>query len=164
MDDEALFKDICYLDKRKIAKKYKFLGEGISRKVYAINDDYVIKIAKGYDGVYQNRIENHVFTKANEAQKKYLCPIVWFHPERLIMRRAIPLTSNSKNQFIDLKTIRPEKEAQSDLKKMANTFLLYYEDIISISSWGVYKKENVLIDYGCTESIGDFYYRIFYNW
>jgi hypothetical protein len=164
MEDMAFFKEVCALDKRKIAKKYKFLGEGISRKVYAINDDYVIKIAKGYDGIYQNRIENHVFKNASEAQIKYLCPIVWFQTERLIMRRATPLSNKDNSEFIDLNTIRPEKDAARVLKKMANSFYLYYEDIIAISSWGVYDKKNVLIDYGCTESIGDFYYRVFYNW
>jgi len=38
----------------KIAKKYKFLGEGICRKVYSINEDYVVKVAKIDDGQYQN--------------------------------------------------------------------------------------------------------------
>jgi hypothetical protein len=164
MDDEALFKEICSLDRRKIAKKYKYLGEGISRRVYGINDDYVIKIAKGYDGIYQNRIENHVFKNASETQIKYLCPIVWFHPERLIMKRAIPLSKFNKNEYIDIKTIRPEKEAPIDLKRLSSKFFLFYEDIISTSSWGLYQNEKVLIDYGCTERYGDFYYRIFYNW
>lgn len=164
MDNEILFENIARMSKKRIEKEYKFLGEGIGRKVYSFDKDYVIKIAKGYDGVYQNRIENHVFTTADESLKKYLCPILWFQPDRLIMKRAIPLSKFNRSEYIDINKIRPEEESGADLKKLSSKFLLFYEDIISTSSWGIYENNNVLIDYGCTETIGDYFYRFFYNW
>lgn len=36
---------------------YKYLGEGSSRKVFDLNNGYVVKIAKNMAGVEQNRIE-----------------------------------------------------------------------------------------------------------
>ena len=66
MDKTKLFKNICNLSNEEIAKKYLFLGEGISREVYSINKYYVIKVAKIDDGSYQNRIENHVYTHATQ--------------------------------------------------------------------------------------------------
>jgi hypothetical protein len=164
MTDEVLFKHVCSLNSKIIREKYKYLGEGISREVYAINEDFVVKVAKGNEGIYQNRIENHVYTHVDKNLLKYLCPISWFQPNRLIMRRAIPLSKFNKNQFIDINSLRPEKELSADLRRLANSFLLFYEDIISVSSWGIYKNEQVLIDYGCTEKTGDVFYRVFYNW
>ena len=164
MDEKRLFKNICNLSNKEIARKYTFLGEGISRKVYSINEDYVIKVAKVDDGSYQNRVENHVYTHATKNLLKYLCPIVWFEPDKIIMRRAIPLSSFIKEKYIDLKTIRPEKEAYDDLSKLTKNFILYSEDIISTSSWGILNNENVLIDYGCTTNLGDVFYTFIYNW
>jgi len=164
MDEKRLFKDICKLSNKEIAMKYSFLGEGISREVYSINEDYVVKVAKIDDGSYQNRVENHVYTHATKDLVKYLCPIVWFEPNRIIMRRAIPLSSLIKDQYIDLKTIRPEKESYVDLNKLTKNFILDAEDIISTSSWGIYNHQNVLIDYGCTTYFGDAFYSFFYKW
>ena len=74
MEEKSLFKNICNMSDKEIAKKYKFLGEGICRKVYSINEDYVVKVAKVDDGEYQNRVENYVYTHASKNLIKYLCP------------------------------------------------------------------------------------------
>lgn len=164
MDEKRLFKNICKLSDNEIAEKYTFLGEGICRKVYSINEDYVVKVAKIDDGQYQNKVENYVYTHATKNLLKYLCPIVWFEPDRIIMRKAIPLSSLIKDKYIDPKTIRPEKEAYADLNELTKKFILFPEDIVSTSSWGIYNNENVLIDYGCTTYLGDAFYTFFYNW
>jgi len=164
MDEIILFKKVCKMSNKEIAKKYEFLGEGICRKVYSINEDYVVKVAKPDDGQYQNRVENYVYTHASKDLIKYLCPIVWFDPNRIIMRRAIPLSTLTKDKYIDPRTIRPEKESFADLIKIAKKFILFEEDIISTSSWGIYNSENVLIDYGCTTYLGDVFYTNFFHW
>ena len=164
MGDKKLFKNICKLSNKEIAKIYEFLGEGMCRKVYSINEDYVVKVAKIHGGRYQNMIEQHVYTHASRNLIKYLCPIVWFEPDRIIMKRAIPLSSLIENNYIDLKTIRKEKESYADLTKLTRKFILDPEDIISTSSWGVLNNENVLIDYGCTTYLGDAFYTTFYNY
>ena len=165
MDEKRLFKKICNLSNREIAKKYEFIGEGLGREVYCINNDYVVKVAKIKDGGrYQNNIENHVYTHASKNLLKYLCPIVWFEPDRIIMRRAIPLSSIIKDKNISLKTIRHEKESYTDLNKLTREFMLDPEDISSTSSWGIYNNKNVLLDYGCTTYLGDVFYVLRYNW
>jgi len=164
MEDKRLFKSICSLNNIEIEKKFTFLGEGISRKVYSINDDYVVKVAKLDDGNYQNKVETHVYTHARKHLFKYLCPILWFENDKIIMRRAIPFSSFIKEKYIDLKTIRPEKEAYDDLNRLTIDFMLDAEDIVSTSSWGVYNNQNVLIDYGCTSYLGDYFYTLLYNW
>jgi hypothetical protein len=164
MDDRSLFEKIYSLSDRQITKKYKYLGEGISRQVYAIDKNYVVKISKNSDGIYQNRIENYVYTNVDENLKKYLCPILCFNPDRIIMRRAIPIYKYQKSKWVDLNEIRPEESSHNDLNKLATKFMLEYEDVISASSWGVYNNENVLIDYGCTSYFGDFVYSALFKW
>lgn len=158
------FERVCSLSSRKIAKRYQFLGEGIARKVYLLDEDHVIKVAKGYDGEHQNFIENYVYTNAEESLRSYLCPIDWFQPDRIIMKRALPITtlSKHKSKYIDFKEFYPDRDLSEDLKQLSCEFFLYYKDLISLSSWGIYKDKKVLIDYGCTELIGDVIYRIFF--
>jgi len=164
LDIKKLFKNMCKLSSKEISKRYEFIGEGMCREVYSINDDYVVKVAKINGGRYQNAIENHIYTHASKKFIKYLCPIVWFEPDKIIMKRAIPLSNLIKDKYIDLKTIRTEEESYCDLTKLIKKFILDPNDIISTSSWGFYNNETVLIDYGCTTYLGDAFYTTFYNY
>lgn len=163
---EEEFERICSLSNRIIDKRYKFLGEGVARKVYILDDEHVIKVAKGYDGIHQNTVENHVFTEADERLKAYLCPIDWFQPDRIIMKRALPIanTTKQKSKNIDFAKFYPDRDIAADLKKLSREFYLYYKDLISQSSWGIYKDMKVLIDYGCSGILGDVIYRVFFHW
>lgn len=159
---DIFFEDILFLTDSQIKRKYLYLGEGIARKVYAINDNYVIKVAKGLDGYFQNKVENYIFETVDSNLLKYLCPIVAYTPRIIMMKRAEPL-SNSKKNRINLSTIRKEKDSAFDLNYLANKYYLYYNDVLSASSWGNYKGDNVLIDYGCANEKGDRYYgRLFH--
>ncbi|MBC8060881.1 MAG: hypothetical protein H7Y18_09465 [Clostridiaceae bacterium] len=155
---EDFFYNVKQLSDRQIEDKFLYLGEGIARKVYAIDDEYVIKIAKGVDGLFQNQVEYYVYSKVNSTLLSYLCPILAFHPRILLMKRAIPLSNYNQNKRINLKTIRKEKNSETKLNYLADKYYLYYNDIISSSSWGELNKKNVLIDYGCTSVSGDRYY------
>lgn len=161
--DENFLLDIMKMPRKDIEKKYKYLGEGISRKVYAINDDYVVKIGKGLEGVYQNSVEYYVFTHANENYFKYLCPILHFSKNRIIMPRAKPLSKYIRSKFLDLSSIRDETNAQIELESLSKNFFLLYNDIRATSSWGEINGVNYLIDYGCTSDFGDFFYDFIFS-
>jgi hypothetical protein len=153
------FNRIYSMNLSEIKKRFTFLGEGISRSVYAINNDYVIKIAKGREGLYQNRVEKYVFTHASKTLKAYLCPILWYKPGMIVMPRAIPLSQITNSEFVDLKSIRSEPNAYKDLLYLSKKFYLFFEDIESTSSWGLINNIPVLIDYGCTSEEGDWFYQ-----
>lgn len=153
------FNRIYSMNLSEIKKRFTFLGEGISRSVYAINNDYVIKIAKGREGLYQNRVEKYVYTHANKTLKAYLCPILWHKPGMIVMPRAIPLSQITNSEFVDLKSIRSEQNAYRDLLYLSKKFYLFFEDIESTSSWGLLNNIPVLIDYGCTSEEGDWFYQ-----
>lgn len=147
------------LNNKEIHKNFIYIGEGIARKVYIINDKYVLKLAKGLDGYYQNNVENYVYNNVERDLLKYFCPIVAFSPRIIIMRRATPLSEIFHNKKINIAYLRKDKNVIEDLKYLVNNFYLYSSDIFSKSSWGKLDSEYVLIDYGCTSEKGDYFYR-----
>jgi len=160
---DDLFYTLTLLSDKQIAKKFSYLGEGIARKVFAIDDDYVVKVAKGVDGLFQNQVEYYVYRNVDNTLLSYLCPIVAFKPRILLMKRAVPISKYNHNKKVNLNTIREEKYSADDLNYLADNFYLYYNDIVSSSSWGKLDNKNVLIDYGCTSVSGDNYYgRLFH--
>ncbi|MFA6941679.1 MAG: hypothetical protein WCQ54_12000 [Clostridiaceae bacterium] len=161
-NDENWVRKLFYLNEYEISKRYKYLGEGISRKVFAIDDNYVIKIAKNRNGYYQNKVEQFIYTNVNDQLRKYLCPIILFTSKCIIMRRAVPLPEIIKDKSIDIKKIRSEITAWRDLNYLARKYYLYYSDVVKISSWGKLEDNYVLIDYGCTSKEGDFYYGMYF--
>ncbi len=155
---EKLLHELLPLSDRQISKHFMFLGEGIARKVYAINDNYVMKVSKGIDGYFQNNVENYVYNTVEEDLLKYLCPILAFNSRILIMQRAMPLSKKLLTKRINLNSVRKEKNALDDLTYLTRKYYLYYNDILSVSSWGQINNVNILIDYGCTNEVGDYYY------
>ena len=151
--------ELLLLNNKQIDKNFMYIGQGIARKVYAINDNYVLKLAKGLDGYYQNNVENHVYNNIEEDLLKYLCPIVAFSPRIIIMKRAIPLSKLSHSKKVNINSLRKDKNALSDLNYMVNKFYLYPDDIVSTGSWGKLGDKYVLVDYGCTSEKGDYFYR-----
>jgi hypothetical protein len=159
---QQLFTELYNLKEEEFYKRFEFLGEGISRKVFMLNEEYVLKLAKDEEGYYQNKIEQHVYSYCPTRLKKYLCPIVCFKPRLLIMKKAEPLVKVIQGKYVNLKNLRKEAELFQDLNYLADKFHLFYEDLICVSSWGSLNGENVLIDYGCTSYNGDFYYEMYF--
>ncbi|OPJ57975.1 hypothetical protein [Clostridium oryzae] len=152
------FEKLYRLDLNYIENNFEYLGEGISRKVYAIDDNLVMKISKGIEGLYQNKVEHYVFKNAGDQYSKYICPIVWFRPDFLIMPRAVPLSAYTRSKKVNLKAIRSEAEAYNDILNFTQKFYMLPEDIEATSSWGLVNSVPVLIDYGCTSEKGDRFY------
>ncbi|GIM27663.1 hypothetical protein CPJCM30710_03290 [Clostridium polyendosporum] len=153
-----IMKYLYTLSFKDFENKYTFLGEGIARKVYALDDNYVLKVAKNDDGYYQNFVENYVYSHSNKHLKNYLCPIIYYSPKILIMKRAIPLKSLLKITRSDFMVILKQKNMLNDMHELIDRFLLYSNDIFTPRSWGIIDNKYYLIDYGCTNDLGDEYY------
>ncbi|MGL5245419.1 MAG: hypothetical protein ACRC7R_09630 [Sarcina sp.] len=151
--------ELCNMSIKNFNKNFKFLGEGISRRVYKINDSLVIKVAKGEDGIYQNYVENYVFNKCSNKYKKYLCPVLYYKNRILIMPKAEPYLNIFRERFIDLSSLRDEISVKEDIFTLSIEFMLFLEDLYSPSSWGMINYNYYLIDYGCTSNTGDIVYE-----
>jgi hypothetical protein len=156
-----LFEKIYFTDHHTLKKEYKFLGQGASRIVYAINEDYVVKLSKNRTGKYQCRTEYYIYNNIEEEYKIYFCPIVWYKEGMIVMRRAEPFSEIlglKHGSIFEYTSIKRSSEFFRTIKKIATRYDLLYPDIKAISSWGIFEKKPVLIDYGCTNSLYDKYF------
>lgn len=142
---------------------YDLLGEGSSRIVYGIDNNYVAKVAKNEAGYWQCRIEHYIYTHADNNLKKYLCPVIWSNDRLLVMERTIPLLSFARRKepsIFNVLGINHSNPFYNDINNIIDNYDLLYNDTISISSWGILKgKYYVLIDYGCTNKLFHDYFR-----
>lgn len=154
--NDDLFEKIFLMSKRDIVKNYLYVGEGAGRTVYAINKQYVIKLAKSKGGEKQCKMEDYIFKNIPQDLKKCLCPVVWYKDDMIIMERAISLVKNKedkhKNVF-KLLGISVEDSFYKKVNKLVDIYDLLFGDVKSLSSWGLLDGQLVLIDYGCTNEI-----------
>ncbi|SHJ98623.1 hypothetical protein SAMN02745163_03000 [Clostridium cavendishii DSM 21758] len=161
--NDVFINKLTNLSLKKFDKLYPFLGEGIARRVYALNNNLIVKVAKNNDGYFQNFVEEYVYANADTRILKYLCPIYYSNSRIIIMPRAITYDKYSLGDKVNLKFLRPELSAKSDIDYMIKKFFLFEEDIYSPSSWGKIFNYNVLIDFGCTSDSGDNFYDFVYT-
>ena len=141
-------------------KNYIFLGEGLARKVFALDETLVVKVAKGEEGYYQNFVENYVYANCSTTEKKYLCPINYYSKKLIIMPRAIPYLNLPKRKTVNFSILRDEPTVETDILHLGKTFMLFIEDLYSPTSWGYVNDNYYLIDYGCTSYEGDYFYNM----
>lgn len=147
---KKLFNRIYNMEIYEIKNRFPFIGEGISRAVYAINNDYIFKIAKDLDGDYQCKVEHYIYKHARRRLKSYLCPVIWYRKGMIVMPRAIPMSSIINEPYIDISKVRRNRDSYRELIELSERYDLFFEDIVSTSSWGLLNNIPVLIDYGCT--------------
>lgn len=150
-------------------KHFKFLGEGIARKVYSLSDNLVIKVAKNNaDGYHQNFVEEFIYYNAPSHIKRYLCPIYYCNDRIIIMEKALPYNKYLKENIpINLKELRDEPTVTRDIEELISNYYLFRSDIYSSTSWGIINNSFYLIDFGCTSNFGDHYYdtikKLYFN-
>lgn len=144
---------------KKFKKKFKFLGEGIARKVYALDDKYVVKVAKNDDGYHQNFVERYIYASSPPELKRYLCPIYYSNDKIIIMAKATPYNKiTGRHSFVNPSQFREEPTIKTDLNSLIYKYHLYTDDIYAARSWGVIDGKYYLIDFGCTSELGDRFY------
>lgn len=157
-DINILMKYLSNLPMKEYKKKFTFLGEGIARKVFSLNKNLVVKVAKGEDGLHQNFVESYIFKNAPYNLKRYLCPVLLYNKRILIMPRAEIFPNIRRKTFVDLKKLREESSIEEDIYTLGEKYFLFKEDLYVHSSWGIINDNYYLIDYGCTSCEGDLYY------
>ena len=157
-DLNILIKYLDTLSIKDFKKNFTFLGEGIARKAFALNKTLVVKVAKDEDGLHQNFVENYIYNNAPFSLKRYLCPVLIYKKNYLLMPRAEKLINIRKTSFVKLDELRDENTVYEDISTLSEKFLLFKDDLYVHSSWGFLNDNYYLIDYGCTSDKGDLYY------
>lgn len=83
---------------RQAFERKKFLGNGSSRAVYELNDEWVVKIANSEEGRVQNR--NEVYLYSLEVMRPVLATIKAFSPNIIVMQKVQPYDSDDVAAFL----------------------------------------------------------------
>lgn len=160
MDTNIDIKKLESMSLRDFKKNYFWLGEGLARKVFALSETLVVKVAKGEEGYYQNFVENYIYTNSSTAERKYLCPILHYSKNLIVMPRATPYLNLPKKKTVNFSILSDDTNAEADILNLGNKFMLFIEDLYTPTSWGLINDNYYLIDYGCTSSEGDYFYNM----
>lgn len=138
-------------------KRYKLIGSGSGRRVFDLENGYVVKVAKNKKGIAQNKAEykisladnSNIFAKITEVSSNY---------KLLIMEKAEKIDGfaeiwdyynvNSNSQLFRIE----------DLKDISSKHDLLIPDLIRYKNWGKVNGVPVIIDYGFTEKVRQKYY------
>lgn len=129
--DDFDFEDTPKFDKvfDILYSRYYKIGSGSSRRVWALDKNTVIKMAKDRRGMAQNLVELRVFEKSPDRVAK----IKWYHPKGyyLIVERC-----SSLDRFLEDKDVNIDAEDFSD-----------YVDIDVHENYTAKKVQNIVKDF-----------------
>lgn len=155
------FEGVINEDINSLSRHFRIIGRGSSRVIFALDRNTVLKVPISLRGKYQSRVENKVYTNAGEDLKNYLCPILVYDNNRLIMKRAETVNYRMYPRNTTILNILPweyKEEYRRDINKLIKDFDLLQADLLRLSSWGMYMGRFVLVDYGCTNRLFDEFY------
>ncbi|WP_370773252.1 hypothetical protein [Clostridium sp.] len=137
---------------------YRYIGAGSARKVYDLNNGFVIKIARNIKGIAQNEAE---FLISNDDESSLFAKVYFLSDDYkyLIMEKANGI--KSEKELLNYFKIQNKKQLKSneDIKEVHNKYNLVWADLYKFTSWGKIKDKLVLIDYGYTKEIYNKFYK-----
>lgn len=137
---------------------YRYIGAGSARKVYDLDNGFVIKIARNIKGIAQNEAE---FLISNDDNSSLLAKVYFISNDcrYLIMKKANVV--KSERELLNYFKIENKKELSSNkfIKEIHDRHNLVWADLYKFTSWGKIKNRLVLIDYGYTKEIYNKFYK-----
>ena len=139
-------------------RMYRYIGAGSARKVYDLDNGFVIKIARNIKGIAQNEAE---FLISNDDNSSLLAKVYFISNDcrYLIMKKANVV--KSERELLNYFKIENKKELSSNkfIKEIHDRHNLVWADLYKFTSWGKIKNRLVLIDYGYTKEIYNKFYK-----
>lgn len=139
---------------------YPLLGVGSGRRVYDLQNDTALKVARNVKGYAQNQIE-YIISEMDDSPS--FAKVLYLSKDNLylIMEKAEPITDFS--QVLDYFKVSTNRElfALSSLSYIPSKYNLVLTDLCRPVNWGLLQDRPVIIDYGFTGRIRRQYYSIF---
>lgn len=137
---------------------YPYLGSGSGRRVFDMNNGYVIKAAKNRKGYAQNRTEDDIF---HRDSSKLFAKIIDVSEDYhfLLMQKADRI--NNYHYLCDYFHVDNMSQLLNlpALQYVIHHYHLVSADISRLSSWGLIYGVPYIIDYGFTREVRSKYYR-----
>ena len=136
---------------------YRYIGSGSGRKVFDLENGYVVKVAKNKAGIAQNKSEykissidnSDLFAKVTQASNDF---------ELLIMQKADNIYNISYVWKYFNVTSKRQLFKSKELQNIKRRYDLLLGDFARRSSWGMINGRPVIIDYGFTREVKERYY------
>jgi len=136
---------------------YKYIGSGSSRDVFDLENGYVVKMARNFAGIAQNKAEYNI---SNYSDSNLFAKVIKVSNDFnfLIMEKADKIYNIS--EVLDYFNVRDKKELLhlEELQNIKSNYNLILGDLDRKSSWGIIKRKTVIIDYGFTREVCQRYY------
>jgi predicted nucleotidyltransferase len=139
---------------------YKYIGSGSARRVFDLDNGYVVKLAKNKKGIAQNKTEYQI---ALEEDSKLFARILKVSDDfnLLIMEKA-ELVSNL-SEVLKYFNVKDDKEffRLDEINYITTKHNLMPKDLVRSVNWGMINNTPVIIDYGFTKIVRRKYYSPF---
>ncbi len=137
-------------------KGYPLLGWGSGRKVYDLKNGYVVKVAKNNRGIEQNKAEHHL---AELDQQGIFAKVESISDDNryLIMEKATPIRSFAEVwRYYEVRN-HVQLFSLDKFQDLSKKYDLLNADLRRRSSWGLVNGKPVIIDFGFTRAVRNFY-------
>lgn len=133
------------------------IGSGSGRRVYDLENGYVVKVAKNSKGVAQNKAEyritlndmSSIFAEVIAVSSNFIY---------LIMEKAFKI--NSLSYIRNYYNVQSNRQLfqKNEIKNFYLNNNLMLPDLLRPANWGVIHGKPVVIDYGFTRNVRQDYY------
>ncbi len=135
---------------------YPLIGSGSGRNVYDLGNGYVVKKARNYKGIAQNKAENQIY---NHSRSELFAGIIAVSDDYtyLVMEKAEAIRSMSDVwRYYHVSGAR-EFFRTKLFHSAADKYELLPNDLYRKTSWGIIRERPVVIDYGFTRETRKYY-------
>jgi len=136
---------------------YKSIGTGSGRRVFDLDNGYVVKVAKNKKGIAQNEAEYQISSTSNSAIFAKILQISEDY-HMLIMQRAERI--NHISEVWKFFNVESNKELYSvgEIRYISSEYNLLMADLYRPVNWGRINGRPVIIDFGFTRRVRKKYY------
>jgi len=136
---------------------YKSIGSGSGRRVFDLDNGYVVKVAKNKKGLAQNEAEYQISSKSNSVLfAKILQVSEDYH--MLIMQKAEVIKHISEVWgYFNVESNRGLYYVE-EIRQISSEYNLLMADLYRPVNWGRINSKLVIIDFGFTRRVRKRYY------
>lgn len=124
--------------KRTLRLKYKILGNGYTRIVYDMGNNYVLKVALSEFGLKCNKTEFEMFNHSPPDLKKHLCPVIQYGNGWIVMEKMLFKVPENKRFNYEIMQLQNKFKSHGiipeDFKK--KNLALSKEQILTVIDYG----------------------------
>jgi len=136
---------------------YKSIGSGSGRRVFDLENGYVVKVAKNKKGFAQNEAEYQISSASNSALFAKVLQISEDY-RMLIMQKAEKIKHISEVwEYFNVKSNR-ELYNVGEIRYISSEYNLLMADLYRPVNWGRINARPVIIDFGFTRRVRKKYY------